>query len=194
MAKISGKDGKVLLGASVSITDAIGTTTIVVECTNPYSVGDRVFIEGVVGLTSLNGEHTVTAIDGATSFTVVVEESAQYTSGGTVRLANSITGWSLDLTGEVIKVTDSSNTTWDAYIASEWVGGSGSFEGFFEGSTNDLTIGATYPIILRMNSGNYYSFNGLITGNSSTLTVPDAEAVKKSYTFTSSDTITLTVA
>lgn len=196
MAKISGKDGKAIVGTSVNIGGASGTTTIVVlEAQEGWAVGDRVLIEGVVGMTDINGEHTITAVNSSVSFTVVLPTatSQTYTSGGSAVECVSITGWNLDLAGEVIKVTDSSNTTWDAYIASGWVGGSGTFEGFFEGNTKDLVIGTSYPVILRLGE-DYYTLTAEITGNSSTLDVPGAEAVKKSYTFTATSTITLTVA
>jgi hypothetical protein len=195
MAKISGKDGKVIRSTNANITDANGTDTIVVDCIVSHGVGDRVLIEGVVGMTDLNGEHTITAVNAGVSISVVIPTTAQtYTSGGTIKLCTSITGWTLDTGAEVIKTTDSSSTTWDDFIASGFKGSTGSFEGFFETGTNDITVGSSASLILREDSSNYYTFSALITGNSSTLDVPGSEATLKTYTFQVTGTNTQTVA
>ena len=197
MAKVSGQDGKIVLSANVAIQDATGTTTITVESDDHgRSIGDRVLIESVVGMTDINGEHTVLA-GGFTvdQFTILISTTAQtYTSGGTVKECVSITGWTLDLTSDAIDTTDSSSTTWNEFITSDFVGGSGSFEGFYESATNDLVVGNSYPIVLRQSGAIYYTGTAYITGNSSVVDIPGAEAVKKTYTFTCTASVTLTTA
>jgi len=196
MAKVSGEDGKVIVGTGTgTITNATGTTTIVVVNNTIVNVGDRILIEDVVGMTDINGEHTITAIDAGVSFSILIPTTAQtYVSGGSAILCVSITGWSLDLASEVINTTDSSNSTWNAFISNDWTGGTGTFEGFFEGGVTDLVIGDSYPLVLRLSGAIYYTGTGIITGNSTTVDVPGTEAVKKSYTFTVTDSETLTTA
>ncbi len=192
MAKISGKDGKAVRSTPTSITGASGTTTITVTAAgHGLSVGDRVLIESVGGMTDLNGEHTVTA--SAATFAVVIPATAQsYTSGGTVRLTTSITAWSLDVTGEVINITDSGDSVWMENIASGFKGGTGTFEGFFSTGVTDVNVGSSTALILRGDGNNLYTLTAQITGNTSTTDVPGAEAVKKAYTFTATSSITQT--
>ena len=56
MAKISGKDGKVLHGSEITITGAVHDTGVVTvtAAANGLSVGDRILIGDVVGMTDLN--------------------------------------------------------------------------------------------------------------------------------------------
>ncbi|GAF78985.1 unnamed protein product [marine sediment metagenome] len=193
MAKVSGQDGKVLLTTAGTITGATGTTTITVTHSSGITgVGNRVLIEGVVGMTDINGEHTVVGVGGG-DFDIVIPTTGQtYSSAGTFNRCISITGWSLDINAETIDTTDSSNTTWQSHIATDFVGGSGTFEGFYESGVTDLS--GSYPIILRQNGAIYYTGTALITGNSTTIDVPGAEAVKKTYTFTCTDSVVLTTA
>lgn len=103
----------------------------------------------------------------------------------------AITGWTCDVAGEVINVTDSGDTTWQAFIASGWTSWSGSFEGFAIAGVADLTIGGTAATLsLTANASNSYSGSAILLGVSTTLDVPGAEAVKKSYTFQGTGTLT----
>jgi hypothetical protein len=146
-------------------------------------------------MTDLNGEWTVVTDVDIDNFTVTIPLTGQtYTTGGTTQLCSSITGWTLDLTSDAINTTDSSNSTWQAFISSEFAGGSGTFEGFYESGTNDLVVGNSYPIVLRQSGAIYYTGTAYITGNSSVTDVPGAEAVKKTYTFTCTASVTLTTA
>ena len=104
-----------------------------------------------------------------------------------------MTGWTCDVSGEVIDTTDSSNTTWKSFIASGFKEWSGSFEGFQETATADPAIGGTAATIeLTLDGTNKYSGSSIITGVSTTLDVVGNEAVKKSYTFQGTGTLTLT--
>lgn len=195
MAKVSGKDGKVVLSGDANVQAATGTTTILVEADeHGLSIGDQVLIENVVGMTDINGEHLIVAASfSVDQFSIIIPTTSQsYSTGGTVKQCISITGWSLDLTAEVIPTTDSSNTTWDAFIPTDFSGGTGTFEGFFIAGAVDLT--GSYPIILRQSGAIYYTGTALITGNSSVVDVPGTEAVKKTYTFTCTASVALTTA
>ena len=195
MAKISGTTGKVVLGSNVSITGAsesAGTVTVTASG-HGLSVGDQVLIEGVVGMTDLNGEHVVS--NSASTFQVVIADTAQtYSSGGTVKKCATITTWSMDIGSEVIKTTDSNVTTWDTYIANGFSGGSGTFDAFFITGATDIPLQTSTTLILRQDASNYYTCTAFITANTSTVDVPGSEAVKKTYSFTTTGTITPTVA
>ena len=194
MAKVNGTAGKVVTSTNTSITGASGTTTITVTASgHGLSVGDKVLIEGVVGMTDLNGEHVVTA--SAATFAVVLGTATaqSYSSGGTVKTCATITNWSMDINTDPINTTDSEVSTWNVFIGSGFKGGSGTFEAFFETATTDIVLGTSTALILRMDASNYYTCTAFITANTSTVDVPGAEAVKKSYSFTTTSTITQTV-
>ena len=103
-----------------------------------------------------------------------------------------ITGWTVDVAGEVIDVTDSSNTTWNAFIGSGFKSWSGSFEGFQETATADFAIGSAATLTLELDGTRNYAGSAIITGISTVVDVPGAEAVKKSFTFQGTSTLTLT--
>ena len=104
-----------------------------------------------------------------------------------------ITAWSCDVSGEVIDVTDSSNTTWSEFLASGFKSWSGSFEGFQETGTADPTVGgAAATLVLELDGSRNYTGSAIITGLGTTVDVPGAEAIKKSYTFQGTGTLTLT--
>jgi hypothetical protein len=104
-----------------------------------------------------------------------------------------ITGWTVDIEGEVIDVTDSSNTTWKEFLASGFKSWSGTFEGFQETAVTDPTIGGTAAsLVLELDGTRNYTGNAIITGVSTSLDVPGAEAVTKTYTFQGTGTLTLT--
>jgi len=102
-----------------------------------------------------------------------------------------ITSWTCDISGETIDVTDSGDTTWMAHIASGFKGWSGSFEGFAIAATADETVGGTAATLsLVAGATDNYSGSAIITGCSTVVDVPGAEAVKKSYTFQGTGTLT----
>lgn len=104
-----------------------------------------------------------------------------------------ITGWSLDETSEPINVTDSSNATWDEFIPSGFKTWSGSFDGFQETNTADLTVGdSAAELTLELDGTRKYVGDAIITGISTVVDVPGAEAIKKSYTFQGTGELNLT--
>ena len=102
-----------------------------------------------------------------------------------------ITSWTCDIAGETIDVTDSGDTTWMAHIATGFKGWSGSFEGFAVAGTADEAIGGTAATLaLVAGATDNYSGSAIITGVSTVLDVVGTEAVKKSYTFQGTGTLT----
>ena len=198
MAKISGTTGKVVLGSNVSITGATGTTTITITGVTTQTAGDKILIEGVVGMTDINGEHLVKTVSAGVNLTILLGTATgqTYSSGGTLKDCASITNWSLDIAGDVIKTSDSSVATpfWDTYISAGFKGASGTFDIFFESAVADLPLQTSTTLILRMDASNYYTCTALLTANTSTVDVPGTEAVKKTYSFQTTSTITPTVA
>ena len=198
MAKVSGNSGLVLYGNAKTITNATGTTTITITATHSFAVGDRVFIEGVTGMTDINGTHTVTQISSTVSFQIILSTatSQTYISGGSAWLATDITTWKLDLKTETVDVTDSGDITagYKTFIPKGWTEGSGTFEGFFISGANLPPIGTSLIIRLEMNNENYYSGTGYIISTGLTTSVVGTDAVKVSYAFTSTGTVSLTVA
>ena len=197
MAKISGTAGKVVLGSNVTITGATGTTTITITGVTTQTAGDKILIEGVVGMTDINGEHLVTAVSAGVNLQIVLATATSQSfsgSSGTLKDCANITNWSLDIAGEVIKTTDSNVTTWDTYIANGFSGGSGTFDAFFITGATDIPLQTSTTLILRQDASNYYTCTAFITANTSTVDVPGSEAVKKTYSFTTTGTITPTVA
>ncbi|MFH2028991.1 MAG: ubiquitin-activating E1 FCCH domain-containing protein [Bacteroidota bacterium] len=199
MAKLSGKDGIVLYGTIKAITAATGTTTITVTTgliAHGFSVKDRIQISGVVGMTDLNGSHTIDTVPLATTFTVILSKatSQTYTSGGSVYVCTDIVNWSVDAKAEVVDTTDSSTSAWKTFIPNNWKEANGTFDGFFYTGTTKPTIGTSLVIRLMLDSNNYYHGNGYITSDGTSVAVVGTDAVKVTYAFTITGTLSLTVA
>jgi hypothetical protein len=74
-----------------AITGATNASPIVVTCTNSYSEGDFVFIQGVGGNTAANGVWRVTSVSG-TGFTLEGSTgNGSYTSGGVASKSRVLT-------------------------------------------------------------------------------------------------------
>lgn len=69
-------------GTVTGATSASGVVTVTTAANHFLETGDYVTIAGVAGMTDLNGDWQVTRAD-ATHFTVVLNSSQAYTSGGT---------------------------------------------------------------------------------------------------------------
>ena len=121
-------------------------------------------------------------------------------SAGTVYSGTTtvfITAWTADVKGEIIDTTDSSVLTWKTFIANGWKEWSGTFEGFQETGVADLAIGVEAALVLGMVGAAgaatvKYAGQSIITGVSTNLSVVGTDAVKKSYTFQGTGTLTLT--
>lgn len=114
-------------------------------------------------------------------------------AAGTATFASTavlITGWTCDATAEVIPTTDSGDLTWDKFIPTGFSQWSGTFEGFAIAGVADETIGATGTLVLEAGATDNYSGSAIITGISTVVDVPGAEAVKKAYTFQGTGTLT----
>jgi hypothetical protein len=85
---------------SFAITGATQANPCVLTCSSQFVVGQQILIEGVGGMTQLNGNiYTVTAVS-ATTVTINVDSTAfsAYTSGGN---ASSLTNYINYLTGQI---------------------------------------------------------------------------------------------
>lgn len=115
-------------------------------------------------------------------------------AGGTATFDSTevlITGWTVDISGETIPVTDSGDTTWMQHIASGFKGWSGTFEGFAIAGTADEAIGgAAATLVLVAGGSDQYSGSAILTNVSTGVDVPGTEAVTKSYTFQGTGTLT----
>lgn len=196
MAKVSGNAGLVLFGSAATITGATGTTTITVTCTNSFTAGDRIYITGILGMTDLNGSHTIVSRTSG-NFTVTLSEatSQTYTSGGTATNCCDITEWTFDKKTDIQDVTDSGIATgYKSFLPNNWVEGEGTFAGFFQTGTTQPSFGTSVTITLKINSTNYYSGTGYIISNGTSLEIMGTSAVKVNYSFKLSGSYSLTVA
>ncbi len=88
-----------------TITNATNAGSIVITIgAHTLSPGRGVFIDGVGGNLAANGFFLISAA-GGTTITISVAGSGAYTTGGTLTVANDITGHSLSL-GEIVLERD----------------------------------------------------------------------------------------
>jgi hypothetical protein len=185
MAKISGKDGKVLIGSSVNISAAThntGVVTIDTASAHGLATGDKVMISGVVGMTDINGEFMATYID-ADSFSIVKTTSQTYSSAGTAQMCASIISFTLDRQIGLKEVSDSSSTAGKDYLSDKLYEVDGSFDGFVEEGVNELELGSEVSLVLKEASATYWSGSGIVTSIGESLTASGGDAVKASYKF-----------
>jgi hypothetical protein len=189
----SGADGFLLYGSATNITGASGTTTITVTASgHGLAVKDMVKISSVGGMTDLNGTHIVTA--SSTTFNVVLGTATgqSYSSGGSVSRCVAITGWSLNQKADTREVTDSNSGANSEFIAEGHTQFDGSFEGILPDGALRPTVGSSYAATLNMNSADSFSGTVKITGMSPVLQIKGTDAVKVSYTFQGTGTLTET--
>lgn len=207
MAKITGEDGWVLLGNKVTISN--------ITVNNPLSVtiltgsnhglvsddiGNYVYIQGVASVSGLNGLRKVTNVTGNTTLTVQTESASGSYTGDTdyLQRAFKITGWSLNQESEVKDVTDSESAdNAKEFIPAGFVAWSGSFACFFE---NDTVRGAPYlqkgeVLDIRLcltdaEDDEYFDGDCVITEEADVLEVAGTNAVKATFQFQGTDTLT----
>jgi hypothetical protein len=189
----SGASGFLLYGASTSITGASGTSTITVTASgHGLSVNDMIKIWGVLGMTDINSQHIVTVSATTFQFALSPATSQTYTSGGTVQRTCSITGWTLNQKCDTREVTDSNSGATSEFIPEGHTQWEGTFEGMLPDGANRPTVGSSYAVVLAMNSSDSFSGTVKITGMNPSLQVKGADAVKVSYTFQGTGTLTET--
>ncbi len=189
----SGASGFLLYGSATNITAASGTTTITVTASgHGLAVKDMVKIVSVGGMTDLNGTHIVTA--SSTTFAVVLgTATAQtYTSGGSVSRCVAITGWSMNQKSDVREVTDSGSGANSEFIAEGHTAFDGSFEGILPDGALRPTVGTSYAATFNIDASDSFSGTVKITGMTPVLVIKGTDAVKVSYTFQGSGTLTET--
>jgi len=197
MSKISGQSGIVFLDAAATISGASGTTTITIDFTGVHGLiaKDRIYIADAVGMTDINGYHTVVSAPDTDTITILIDETAQtWSSGGTAQQIIDITGWSLEETAEAIDVTDSSNTTWKAFLASGFTSATGTVEGFLLTGANKPALGTSLTVKFDMDGSNYYSGSGIFTSDATVVNIPGTEAIQVTYNVQMTGTVTPTFA
>lgn len=197
MAKISGKDGQVLFGSALNITgisSSSGTLTITTATAHGFSVGERVRIKDVSGMTEINNESVViTEIGDSQSFRIVVNYNVStYTSGGTVQRESLITNWSLTKSISTKDVSDSGSSGGKEFIVDGLYEVSGSFEGFVEGGVEPISFGTELELDLIANDDVYWSVSAIINSEATNLQVVEGDAVKATYDFQGTGSITKT--
>jgi len=195
MAVISGSAGYVTYGSALDVTDISEAANAVVSvaATAGFTAGDRVIIRDVSGMTEINGLHaTVQSIVTDTSITIDIDSQAftTYSSGGTITHTIDITAFSYTATAQVADVTDSSSTTWKDFIASGFDDFSGTFEGFLKSGINPPSFGSSISFGFYETDSASATGSGVLTSKAVTLNVDGTEAVKVSYSFKGTGTIT----
>lgn len=192
--KKSGSSGKCRFGATATITDAnhSGGTVTVDATAHGFAVGDRVEITGVVGMTDLNAIHVVTGVN-TNDFDVTLTTAQSYTSGGSARRILAITEWSLEVSGGVIDVTDSSSSTWREKIPNGLKEVRGTMTGFLLDGVISPTKGETIALKLDADGDNYWAIDAIISNEGVSLDVPGDSAVVRTHTFEGTGTLTETV-
>ena len=95
-----------------------------------------------------------------------------------------ITGWTAEVTSEVIDTTDSGDTTWRTKLPSGWSTWTATCEGFVETADVGETVGAAAAsLILTADTGITWTGNAIVVGKSTVLDVVGTDAVKVSYSF-----------
>ncbi len=190
MSAISGIAGEVLWGSAVNITGITkaASAVITVSSVSGFSIGDRVIIQGVTGMTEINDKHgTITAITTTPSITITVDiDSSAYTtyvSGGTVTHVVDVTKFSFTKKGSVSNVTDSSSSTWEDFIASGFIAITGTFEGFLKSGVNKPTFHSAITFKLYEDATDYISGSGIITDEGTTLEINGTNAVHITFSF-----------
>ncbi|OGU58308.1 MAG: hypothetical protein A2V66_03715 [Ignavibacteria bacterium RBG_13_36_8] len=185
MAKISGKDGKVLHGSEITITGAVHDTGVVTvtAAANGLSVGDRILIGDVVGMTDLNTHFVVATVPGVDSFTVALTTAQTYTSGGTARRSAKITNWNIKKTLGLKETSDSGSVSGKDFLPDGLYEIDGAIEGLIEGGINNIQFGAVIGLVLHEDDDVTWSGNGIINEEGEALQVSGGDPVKFSNTF-----------
>lgn len=192
MAKISGTSGEVRFGTAKNISGATHAASVVTITASSHGFADkdRVLVEGVVGMTDLNGNSYTIDYTSSNIFNVDQTTAQSYTSGGTVQKIYDITGYNIDINLDVIDITDSNVTTTKEFISNVFKEASGTFDVFIEGATNVPSKGESVAIELDIDGTLSYSGTGFITSEAMSLDVVANEVVKATYSFQTTGTVT----
>ena len=184
----SGINGRVTFYDGDSIEDVTDNgATVTIDLTgHNFSAGDPVYIYGVVGMTDLNGYHSIDSVN-TNDITITVTTAQSYTSGGVVQHTIPMTSWTLNQTCEIKDYTDSScvssSVAWAKCVSSVIKRFEGSIEGIFGDGTTRPTIGTKILYYFYMNGSDSFYGNSRITGENITQTDLEGDVTKISYTF-----------
>ncbi len=104
-----------------------------------------------------------------------------------------VTAWTINQKCDTREVTDSNSGAVSEFIPEGHTSWDGTFEGFFQDGTASLTVGsaAAAGVFLAV-TGTQFSGNIIITSKGVALVVKGTDAVKVSYTFQGTSTLTET--
>ena len=121
-----------------------------------------------------------------TSITIQVEEPNPNQEPDDIEESHSV------LTSKILSLDDypEISSTWQAFIGSGWSSWSGSFEGFSIAGVADQVVGTAATLVLVAGGSDQYSGSAILTAISNVADVTGAEAVKKSFTFQGTGTLT----
>ena len=187
MAKISGANSGVLYGDAATINAASGTTTITIDFTTAHGklADDFINISSVVGMTDINGNHVVETVPDSDTITIVLSTatSQTYTSGGSARKTQCITGGTINQTAEVQNVTDSCSDGVNEYISNGYTDYTLDLEGFLDDTTNPIVLKTALSARLFLADGNeYFEGDVIVTSRPVVVAINGTDAVKISYT------------
>jgi predicted secreted protein len=182
---VSGRLGRVLFGtAAVNIASATydtGVVTINFSAVHGLVQYDLAYIEGVVGMTDINGTWRVATRPDTDTITIIKTTSQTYTSGGTGIKTMDIIDLSLEINGEVIDTTSSSTVgNWKTFIPAGFSTATGTVNGLFIEGANLPEVQDEVSVIFRISDTQYYSGSGIITSLSNNGNVTSTDAVSVS--------------
>lgn len=187
MAVLSGNSGLVYYGNAMNISAATKANPCSLTVTgHGFSTGERITIAGVGGMTQLNGNsYTITVVD-ANTFTLNGTDSSAYgiyTSGGTAQRLIEIIDWNASKTAKIANVTDSSSTVWEDHIAAGFQNFTGTISGFLKSSITKPAMGTVFKFTLYESPTVFIQGNGILTSDATALVVDGTTAVKVTWNF-----------
>lgn len=188
MGKISGREGRVMYGAAATLSTPgavhnAGVVTITTAAAHGFVAGDRIYITGVVGMTSLNGK-SFKVVSAPTGVTLTISHSTtqSWTSGGTVKRTIELVSFEMEKTSEEADVSDSSTDIDAEYVPAGKVRRSGSMEGMLYTGQIDPPFTELMDAVFKINSEVSYAGQIFITNEKiGPVDIPGANAVKVSY-------------
>lgn len=166
-AKLSGKSGRVKVGAVATISTiavATGIATITTAAAHGFIPGCFVLHKNIAGITDLNnggkGMLVLTAPT-PTTYTVAVTTSQTNATGGTAQRIIPITEWTLKASIPTSDSSDSESVEWankEFTGLKEW---SGSYDGYDRDGRAMALLGVKAAVELDVDANNYYSGTAL---------------------------------
>jgi hypothetical protein len=187
MAVIIGKEGKVKIGSAFNIEGISNDTEEhVISVTldtalHGLATGDRVIITGVVGMTDLNGYHTV--LDDADEIITISLTTAQsYTSGGTVQKHVPFTDMTINEEIGEIDVSDSESGVYSDFIAGKRISVDGTITGYMREGVKPLDKGTELSFKIEADANSYWEVTAFVRALQSMVPIKEDGVAQHTYT------------